>query len=478
MPSRRAINVFVSSTSEDLRDYRAVARNVILDMKWVPQMMEHFGASQQPTLNAVAEALDECQVMLLIVAFRRGWVPQQEQGGNGIDSITSLELQLARAKHVAVLPILASEESWPGKLWEDDQPAREWVRHFREGLGQPAIFFDYESPVGPEAQRLPAFRARIRAALVEQKEKLQTTDATAVGGLDYFSSARDGLVDGSSIPFVGQGIFGAGALGVEALLSRLAGPESAVERNLASAAEYQERYRGSRKKFLRFLEGVIEDGQRTAPVPMVLDLLADVRAPTLIVSATLDLVLEERLRTAGKRCLIATHIIRSYEGAEDGKILVLRGDQTEVCLADRMDVTDVDYLIYKPLGSPLLHRCVDPEKEIDTVVITESDYLTFLGRLQNQHTRIPTSFTRPLQRRPLLFLGYPMDVWQCRLLVQVFETIGIGAKHESFVAVRQPASSMEELIWKRLGADLIQLDPNDFAQRVASEREADQGAKS
>jgi hypothetical protein len=476
MPARPLIRVFISSTSEDLHEYRAVARNVILDMDWQAQMMEHFGASEQTTVTACREKLCQCQLMLLIVAFRGGWVPKEHEGGNDLDSITALELQYARAHNIAVLPFLASEETWPGRLWENDQAARDRIKQFRGGLNQPAAFFDYEPPTGPETQRLPAFRAKIRQALVDYKARLLTNEVATDDdrdGLDYFDSARERLVDGDSIPFLGQGIFDGGPFGTEVFLRQLVRQESALEPNMASAAEYQERYLGNRGKFLQFLQRIVEQGSRVTPALAVHDLLlgvpAPARPPTLFVSTTLDLVFEERLKAAGKRCVIAAHIIRSEQREDDGKILVLRGEEADICLADRVDVTGVDCVVYKPLGSPLLHRYVDPDKEIDTVVITETDYLTFLGRLQNQSTKIPAPFYRPLQRRPLLFLGYPLDVWHCRLLMQVFETVGLGPQHASFVAVRQPASPMEELVWKRLGADLLRMDPNVFAKRVSEE---------
>ena len=36
------MKVFISSTSEDLKDYRAVARLSVLDVGWFPEMMEHW----------------------------------------------------------------------------------------------------------------------------------------------------------------------------------------------------------------------------------------------------------------------------------------------------------------------------------------------------------------------------------------------------------------------------------------------------
>jgi hypothetical protein len=122
-------------------------------------------------------------------------------------------------------------------------------------------------------------------------------------------------------------------------------------------------------------------------------------------------------------------------------------------------------VIYRPLGSPLVHDRLNPDDEIDTVVITETDHLTFLGRRENQHMQVPTAFSKPL-RRPLLFLGYGLDVWQYRLVMHVFQAIGGRSQSAHAMAVRRPSSPMEILSWQRLGADVVQLDSNEFARRV------------
>ena len=48
----QSLRVFVSSTSDDLKDYRGVARQVIMDMGWQAEMMEHFEAMPQTTSKA------------------------------------------------------------------------------------------------------------------------------------------------------------------------------------------------------------------------------------------------------------------------------------------------------------------------------------------------------------------------------------------------------------------------------------------
>jgi hypothetical protein len=248
------------------------------------------------------------------------------------------------------------------------------------------------------------------------------------------------------------------------------GDMSCQEPCLATAAEYRERFVRSREGFLSHLEKIIGEQASHAAAPSVHDLLLRIKPP-LIVSTTDDLLLEQRLDAEGKRPLILCHVMRSRDGEHDGKVLMFHGpsdDKPKLYPADKIDLSAVKdtYVIYKPLGSPLLHRQLDPEMEIDTVVITEADHLVLLSRLENQSTRVPTAFSRYFQRYPLIFLGYPMDVWHYRLVVQVFQSIGMTTGKSSGLAVRVAASRLEELSWHRLGVDLLPMDPNAFARKV------------
>ncbi len=239
---------------------------------------------------------------------------------------------------------------------------------------------------------------------------------------------------------------------------------------LATVAEYRERFLRSRPGFLSRLEEIISGQSRQMAPPAVHDLVLKIK-PRLIVSATEDLLLERRLAAEGKPLLILCHVIRSADGAQDGKVIVFRSpddDKPEYRAADNIDLSGAkdSYIIYKPMGPPFLHRLLDPDLEIDTVVMTEADYLILLGRLENQSTRVPTAFSRFFQRYPIVFLGFPLDMWHFRLVGQVFQSIGIAHSSSNNVAVRIPASHMEELAWRRLGLDPLQMDPNEFAKRV------------
>lgn len=467
------MRVFVSSTSEDLRDYRGVARNVVLKMGWYPEMMENFGADSSPTVETCRQRIKSCDLLLLLVAFRQGWVPASDQGGNGIDSITALELAYAREQNIAVLAMVADDD-WPQKYTEEEAQARKWVKRFRDNLNLPVEFFSFEKPVDTETDRLPAFRAKVSEVLTAHRERL-LAEETGPGGvsecIDYYENAYETIREGRGIPFLGAGVYGNGPLSNLALIQALRKEVTQDELPcLATAAEYRERFLKRRDELLRRLKRIIHEQSAQANTPEVYEMITESLPPPLIVSATYDQLLEQHLERVGESIVVVTHIVHSHDGEHDGKILLFRSHQEpEICLADRLDLTDAGIVIYNPLGSPLLNERLDPDLGIDTVVITECDHLTFLGRLQNQHTQIPTRFNRLFQRCALLFIGYSLDVWHYRLVMQVFQSIGGRCKDSLTLAVRNPASSMEFLTWQRLGADLIALDPNAFAQRVQSD---------
>jgi hypothetical protein len=132
--------VFVSSTSEDICAQRAAVGEVVLSLTWQPVMMEHFGARPGSTVAACLNEVSRCHLFILLVAFRRGWVPSVEQGGDGKRSITALELEHAERLRIPVLTFLA-DQNWPIGLVEETEGAFSWMRDFRNGLGRVATFF-------------------------------------------------------------------------------------------------------------------------------------------------------------------------------------------------------------------------------------------------------------------------------------------------------------------------------------------------
>lgn len=470
MPTESSIvRVFVSSTSEDLKSFRAVARDAVLKIGWVPVMMEYFTAVPEATVQACCDKLAPCQVLLLIQAFRRGWTPTKEQGGDGVQSMTALEVAYANEpQHKIDILALLANKTWPGDLWEDEQAKRKRVEDFRNELNRVANFFDHEKPTSEGD--LPQFRSTVTNVLLAHKQRLLERRIGGHGaeGVDFFDSARDAIVKGRGVPFIGAGIYGDGPLGTPALIKALLGDaEPEPSRCLATVAEYRERYLDDRRSLLEQLTDQVRIVPSTKQQPAVLEMLLRVKAPELIVVATYDQMLEEQLRAAKRRFAVVAHVMHSDNPEDEGKIAVFRDElKTEICGADKVKLESDELWVYRPLGSPLLSAAQDPDRAIDTVVITEADHLSLLSRLENQQTTVPSAFSRPLQLQPVVFMGYGLDVWHYRLVMRLLEKVGTKRRP---IAVRKPASPMEELAWKRLGADLARSDPNDFARRVLEE---------
>lgn len=105
--------VFVSSTSEDLREYRVAAREAVLAVGLRPEMMEYFAAAGGPPLAECLGAVSPCGVVVAIVAERYGWVPP-DQPTHEAKSITWLECEHAAGRGCELLVFFpADPKTWP-----------------------------------------------------------------------------------------------------------------------------------------------------------------------------------------------------------------------------------------------------------------------------------------------------------------------------------------------------------------------------
>jgi formylglycine-generating enzyme required for sulfatase activity len=105
--------VFISSTSEDLREFREAARDAALASGFHPVMMEYFAADGGPPLDVCLAQVTPCDLVLVIVAHRYGWVPPDQPAG-AAQSITWLECRHADTQGKEVLALLVDQEhNWP-----------------------------------------------------------------------------------------------------------------------------------------------------------------------------------------------------------------------------------------------------------------------------------------------------------------------------------------------------------------------------
>jgi hypothetical protein len=199
--------VFVSSTSADLDPFRQAVKDVVLTYDWHPVMMEHFETAPEHTVAYCRQRVLECNLVLLLVAFRRGSPAPADKGGDGVHPYTWYEVEAAQ-EHGIPIRVLMAKETWPGNLWDQDDGARRWVLDWRRQLSRIAAFFGPEAVELGVREPLPMFRQLVRKALSDHKDWLAGRVAEALGpgpdGPRLPAAARSVL--GQLQPLLGQAV--------------------------------------------------------------------------------------------------------------------------------------------------------------------------------------------------------------------------------------------------------------------------------
>ena len=67
-----AYRVFISSTYEDMKDFRNAASDALTNIQSIPMGMERFTATTQPVIDRCYEEIRQCQFCVSIIGFRYG----------------------------------------------------------------------------------------------------------------------------------------------------------------------------------------------------------------------------------------------------------------------------------------------------------------------------------------------------------------------------------------------------------------------
>ncbi len=108
------LTVFISSTSDDLREHRRAVKEAVLDLGLHPIMMENFPAEGALAVDRCRRAAQEADIFVGIYAHRYGWIPGPDQGGRDNLSITALEYDWAAARGIPRLCfVIERDYPWP-----------------------------------------------------------------------------------------------------------------------------------------------------------------------------------------------------------------------------------------------------------------------------------------------------------------------------------------------------------------------------
>lgn len=134
MPSNDLIyKAFVSSTFEDLKDHRAHVIRSLRRAGFFVDPMEDWPADSDEPKQFSQDRLAGCHLCILLVAFRRGYVP-----GGESHSITQLEYEAAVKQGIDIFPLLLDENAaWHRRFDEldKDPEVRIWRDHLKKHHG-------------------------------------------------------------------------------------------------------------------------------------------------------------------------------------------------------------------------------------------------------------------------------------------------------------------------------------------------------
>lgn len=187
-----AYKAFVSSTFKDLEKHRAYVIDALRKAGFFVDPMEDWVASNDEPKVFSKARIEGCDLCILLVGFRRGFIPDGEN-----KSITQLEYHTARMNGLDILVFVLDENSpWRREYdeIEKDPEMKKWRQYLQKehGIG----FFDLEPssiPIAPALTRWLAERINqgtiqydykyilsLQPELVDLEQKCQITDTGEV----------------------------------------------------------------------------------------------------------------------------------------------------------------------------------------------------------------------------------------------------------------------------------------------------------
>ncbi len=347
-----------------------------------------------------------------------------------------------------------------------DHPLRETYRHqlmlalYRAGRQAEALEVYQDARArfidelgiepGPELKRLQSEILRHEAGLTASDTPVPSDDEGEI---------VKALLAGRVIPVIG--LDGASDL-AEHLARAFEVPDDRPV-DLARVSQYVATMQGSGPLYdelhARF-EAAVEPSPLHRFLARLPALLRERGAPhQLIVTTNYDLALERAFADAGEELDIVSYVAT---GAHRGRfwhrppgeaprpIDVPNTYATELSLDRRT-------ILLK------LHGAVDPlpEREWESFVITEDDYIDYLGHSELTAV-VPVVLAARLRRSHFLFLGYDMADWNLRLIL--YRIWGERTVPYRSWAVQRAPSPLAQAFWRRFDVAALDVDPHSYLE--------------
>jgi DNA-binding SARP family transcriptional activator len=269
------------------------------------------------------------------------------------------------------------------------------------------------------------------------------------------------LVAGRLVPVIGLD----GATDLAAHLAKAFDVPTDRPVDLARVSQYVATMKGSGPLYdelhVRF-EAATEPGPLHLFLARLAPLLRERGVPhQLVVTTNYDLALERAFEEAGEELDIVAYVAT---GSHRGRFWHRApGQPPRPIDVPNTYATELDLdrrtILLK------LHGAVDPlpEREWESFVITEDDYIDYLGHSELT-TVVPVSLVARLRRSHFLFLGYEMADWNLRLILsRIWGDRPVA--YRSWAVQRSP-SALARAFWTRYDVTALDVDPEAYVEML------------
>jgi DNA-binding SARP family transcriptional activator len=179
----------------------------------------------------------------------------------------------------------------------------------------------------------------------------------------------------------------------------------------------------------------------------------------LIVSTSYDLALEQAFEDAGEELDVVAYVA---SGPNRGRFWH-RPPGESPCPIEVPNTYATELSLDRRTILLKLHGAVDPlpEREWESFVVTEDDYIDYLGRSELTAV-VPVALAAKLRRSHFLFLGYEMADWNLRLVLN--RIWGERPVAYRSWAVQQSPTPLDNAFWRRYDVTPLDVDPLGYVE--------------
>jgi len=201
-------------------------------------------------------------------------------------------------------------------------------------------------------------------------------------------------------------------------------------------------YGGDRETLAKAVREEIQKSCKPRPIHTVLAQLKQVK---IIITSNYDNLMEEELRKYGRKLTRDVYSRQNSRTAHFNHSPILEEDEV------------------------VMHKMHGTIEEPESIVITESDYISYLANLYDKDRGMPEYFRKTwIPFCTLLFLGYGLADWNFRVIWEgVLAGYAQQALRKEAYALVMGSTHFQRKYWARKNVDVFDQDLTEFAVQLA-----------